>query len=187
LPPSGCDRGRSQKGPDPLSQGRKESPAESAPKLGDAGPGGHDRVTLKNNARAALENALFKLGNYVNIVADGNKATIDLSGFESYSTSHTVSDGVTFIPQNVRLEPGMNSGWVLLRWKGDGKGSLYEVQSCTGDPTVEANWTYRGSFSGGRAELKGFTPGALMWGRVRKIGTGGEVGGWSDPAQIRVV
>jgi hypothetical protein len=23
-------------------------------------------------------------------------------------------------------------------------------------------------------------------GRVRKIGTGGEVGGWSDPAQIRV-
>ncbi|MEY2584524.1 MAG: hypothetical protein QOD80_550 [Verrucomicrobiota bacterium] len=76
---------------------------------------------------------------------------------------------------------------MILRWKGDGKGSLYEVQSCTGDPTVEANWTYRGSFSGGRAELKGFTPGTLMWGRVRKIGTGGEVDGWSDPAQIRAV
>jgi hypothetical protein len=58
----------------------------------------------------------------------------------------------------------MNSGWVVLRWKGDGKGSLYEVQSCTGDPTVEANWTYLGSFSGGRAELKGFTPGTLLCG-----------------------
>jgi len=63
---------------------------------------------------------------------------------------------------------------------------MYEVQSCTGDPNTEANWSYRGSFSGGRAELDGFTPGTVIWGRVRKIGKGGEVGGWSDPAQIRV-
>jgi hypothetical protein len=28
--------------------------------------------------------------------------------------------------------------------------------------------------------------GAVIWGRVRKIGTGGGVGGWSDPAKIRV-
>jgi hypothetical protein len=40
------------------------------------------------------------------------------------------------------------------------------VQSCTGDPTAEANWTYRGSFTGGRAELSGFTPGTLISGRV---------------------
>jgi hypothetical protein len=33
--------------------------------------------------------------------------------------------------------------------------------------------------------LDGSTPGAVIWGRVRKIGTGGEVGDWSDPAQIR--
>jgi hypothetical protein len=155
--------------------------------LGEAGKGGSDRTTLKNNARAALESALFKLGTYVNLVADGNKATIDLSGFESYNTSHTSSGGgVTFIPQNVRWEDGTAAGAANLRWKGDGKGSLYEVQTCTADPTVEANWTYRGSFSGGRADLSGFTPGAIIWGRVRKIGTGGEVGGWSDPAQIRV-
>ena len=155
--------------------------------LGESLKGGSDRTTLKNNARAALENALFKLGTYVNLVADGNKATIDLSGFDSYNTAHTISSGgVTFIPQNVRWEPGTVAGAATLRWKGDGKGSLYEVQTCTSDPTVEANWTYRGSFSGGRADLSGFTPGNVIWGRVRKIGTGGEVGGWSDPAQIRV-
>ena len=27
---------------------------------------------------------------------------------------------------------------------------------------------------------------ATIWGRVRKIGTGGEVGDWSDPAQFLV-
>ena len=27
------------------------------------------------------------------------------------------------------------------------------------------------------------TPGGIIWGRVRRIGTGGDVGGWRDPAQ----
>ena len=42
------------------------------------------------------------------------------------------------------------------------------------------------NFSGGKAVLDGFTVGATIWGRVRKIGTGGEVGDWSDPAQFLV-
>ncbi len=48
---------------------------------------------------------------------------------------------------------------------------------------MEANWADRGAFSGGRAVLNGFTPGSKIWGRVRKIGTGGQYGDWSDPAQ----
>lgn len=155
-------------------------------KLADSLKGGSDRTTLKNDARTKLEDDMFQYGTAVNLVAKGDKATIDLSGFDSYSTTRTQSGGgVTFIPQNVRWEHGTVSGACVLRWKGDGKGSLYEVQTCTGDPAVEANWHYRGSFSGGRADLDGFTPGAIAWGRCRKIGTGGEVGGWSDPAQIR--
>jgi hypothetical protein len=38
--------------------------------------------------------------------------------------------------------------------------------------------------SGAEAVLKGFTPGTTISGRVRKIGKGGEVGEWSDPAQV---
>jgi hypothetical protein len=155
-------------------------------KLADSLKGGSDRTTLKNNARAKLEDDLSQLATYVNLVAKGDKAVIDLSGFDSYSTARVQSTGgVTFIPQDVRWEHGTVSGAEALRWKGDGKGSLYEVQTCLADPTVEANWSYRGSFSGGRGDLNGFTPGSIIWGRVRKIGTGGEVGGWSDPAQIR--
>ena len=91
--------------------------------------------------------------------------------------------GVTFVPQNARWEKGNVSGALVLRWKGDGTHATYEVQTCTGDPNTAANWSYRGSFTGGRADLDGFNPGATVWGRVRKIGTGGETGGWSDPAQ----
>jgi hypothetical protein len=155
--------------------------------LGESLKGGTDRTTLKTNARVALEEALYQLATYVNLIAKGDKATIDLSGFESYSTDRVQSGpGVTFIPQNVRWQHGNVSGAETVRWKGDGKGSTYEVQTCTGDPNTESNWTYRGSFTGGRAELDGFNPGTIIWGRVRKIGTGGEVGGWSDPAQTRV-
>lgn len=148
--------------------------------------GGTDCTTIKNDARTALEDALFQLGSFVNVKANGSQATVDLSGFPSYTTERVQSQGgVTFIPLNVRWEDGNVSGQAVLRWKGDGTHSNYEVQTCTGDPNVEANWTYRGSFSGGKAQLDGFTPGAIIWGRVRKIGTAYQVGAWSDPAQIR--
>jgi hypothetical protein len=154
--------------------------------LADSLKGGTDRTTTKNNARAALEEALFELGTFVNLKAKGDQATIDLSGFPSYTTDRTKSTGgVTFIPQNARWEDGTVSGQEILRWKGDGTRAAYEVQTCTGDPNLPGNWTYRGSFTGGKAVLDGFTPGTVIWGRVRKIGTGGEVGDWSDPAQIR--
>jgi hypothetical protein len=39
--------------------------------------------------------------------------------------------------------------------------------------------------TGGKAVLDGFTPGTIIWGCIRKIGTGGEVGDWSDPTQTR--
>ena len=153
--------------------------------LGNALKGGSDRVNLKNEARVALAEALYELGTYVNLVAKGDQTIVDLSGFPSYTTDRVQSTGgVTFIPQNVRWEDGTVGGEEILRWKGDGSKSMYEVQTCAGDPNNPANWNYRGSFSGGRAVLKGFTPGTTIWGRVRKIGKGGEVGDWSDPAQV---
>ena len=155
--------------------------------LGDSLKGGTDRTTLKNNARVALEDALFKLGSYVNLVANGDQATVDLSGFPSYTTARVQSSGgVTFIPLDVRWENGTIAGQEILRWKGDGSRAMYEVQTCTGDPNVAANWSYKGSFSGGKAVLDGLVVGSTVWGRVRKIGIGGEVGDWSDPAQVMV-
>ncbi len=120
--------------------------------LADSLKGGTDRTTVKRNARVALEDALAQLGSFVNLKALGDQVTIDLSGFPSYTTDRVQShSGVTFIPQNVRWEDGTVSGQEILRWKGDGSRSMYEVQTCTGDPGVEANWSYRGSASAAAA------------------------------------
>jgi hypothetical protein len=145
-----------------------------------------DNITAKNNARGALEDDLRTLGGYVNTIANGDLATIELSGFPSYSTTRPAGGPVTFIPQNLRLERSAVSGAFTAKWDGDGSRAVYEVQTNNGDPNDPSKYVYRGSFTGGRAELSGFTPGATVWVRVRKIGTKGETGGWSDPASIMV-
>ena len=46
-----------------------------------------DHITAKNNARTDLEDDLRNLGGYVNTIAQGDLAKIELSGFPSYDTS----------------------------------------------------------------------------------------------------
>jgi hypothetical protein len=41
--------------------------------------------------------------------------------------------------------------------------SMNQVQTCTGDPNVEANWHEAGMFSGGKATLSGLAPGTTLW------------------------
>jgi hypothetical protein len=151
-----------------------------------ASMGGTDRTATKNAARAVVIDDLGQIATYVNQVANGDPTIIDLSGLPRYSTEHGPSGDVTFVPENVRVEQGNGSGKIVVRWKGDGSKSMYEVQVCTGDPMVEANWSYKGSWTGGKAQLDGFTPGATVWARVRKLSAAGKKGGWSDPAELMV-
>ncbi len=53
--------------------------------------------------------------------------------------------------------------------------------------SAAASWRAAGTFPGGRAELTGLPPGALVWVRVRTVGLRGVLGAWSDLAEIRVV
>jgi hypothetical protein len=84
------------------------------------------------------------------------------------------------------LSQGNGSGVIKCQWQSDGSGTGCEVQTTTGDPNNDAGWNYKGSFSGGKCEIGGFTPGSTIWARVRKIGRHGETGPWSDPAKIMV-
>lgn len=138
-------------------------------------------------ARQALERALKTLGNYVNTEAEGDAMMVDKSGFPSYETNHTIDPTPPAPPANLRLSQGEMSGSFVARYKPERRPSANEVQINTGDPNNAADWVSKGMFSGGRAEIGGITPGALVWVRVRTMGLKGVMGPWSDPAQIRVV
>jgi hypothetical protein len=140
-----------------------------------------------NNARDTLEGMLADLGAYVNSVAKGDPAVVALSGFPFYDTAHVVDTTPPAAPADVRLSPGDVSGSIIVRFKPDRPRSMNEVQTCSGDPSLDANWHDAGTFSGGRADLAGLTVGAMLWVRVRTCGIKGVMGQWSDPAKITVV
>lgn len=140
-----------------------------------------------NDAREELEDKLSTLGGYVNVVADGDPVVVEKSGFPSYVTGHTIDPSAPQAPTNLKLRLGGLSGAIVARYKPDRPQSTNEVQINTGDPNDEAAWQTKGIFQGGRAELEGLTPGAVVWVRVRTVGIKGVMGAWSDPAQIRVV
>jgi len=140
-----------------------------------------------NVARNDLETALFKLGNYVNTTADGDPAIVVLSGFPSYETARTPDTTPPAAPQNLVVRQGDLSGTLVARYQPDRQHSINDVQTNTGDPNTETDWKPAGMFSGGKANLAGFTPGTVIWVRVRTVGLKGVMGAWSDPAKIMVV
>lgn len=143
-------------------------------------------ITLKQ-AREALERALNVLGNYVNGVAKGSPVIVEQSGFPSYGTHRTPDTAPPAAPTDLRLRHGTASGSLLLRYRSARRKEVHEVQTTTGDPNQETGWQMAGMFRGCRAELSGFTPGSLLWVRVRTVGLQGVMGAWSDPAQIRML
>ena len=144
-------------------------------------------VIAFNMAREALEGALGTLGNYVNTVANGDPMTVEKSGFPFYATAHAADTSPPAAPTDLRLRHGDLSGSIVARYKPDRQGSTNEVQINTGDPNNEASWQTKGIFQGGRANINGLTPGAVIWVRVRTVGIKGVMGAWSDPAEIRVM
>ena len=141
-----------------------------------------------NIARHNLEGAMADLGGYVNAVAKGDATLVAASGFPSFDTAHTAPDTTPpAAPGNVVLLPGDLSGSFVARYHPDRQRSMNEVQTCTGDPTVAANWQHAGMFSGGKATVSGIVPGTTVWVRVRTAGLKGVMGEWSDPAKIIVV
>jgi hypothetical protein len=138
-------------------------------------------------ARNDLETALGGLGNYVNTVADGDPSIVVQSGFPSYETARTPDTNPPAAPQNPVVRHGDLSGTIVFRYRPDRQHSVNEVQTNIGDPNSASDWKPAGLFSGGKANLGGFTPGTTIWVRVRTVGLKGVLGAWSDPAKIMVV
>lgn len=124
----------------------------------------------------------------MNIVAKGDPTKVDGSGFPSYETVARPPDTAPpTAPQNLVVRQGDLSGSLVIRYQPDRQHSINDVQINTGDPGKETDWKPSGMFSGGKATLSGFTPGTIVWVRVRTVGLKGVMGAWSDPAKIMVV
>ena len=144
-------------------------------------------VLAVKQARTALEQALRVLGQYVNTLAGGAADIVEKSGFPSFGTARTPDRSPPAPPADLRLRHLTKSGEVLARYRPARRHGANEVQVTTGDPSDESAWQTHGYYPGGRAELTGLPPCAIIWIRVRTLGLRGVMGAWSDTAQIRVL
>jgi hypothetical protein len=140
-----------------------------------------------NLSRAVVEENLSELGGYANSVAKGDESTLVASGFPFYPTTRTPDYSAPAAPTNVVIRQGSVSGSAVTRFRVSRRPSTNEVQTCTGDPSVEENWNTVGFFSNGKATINGITPGTTIWVRIRTIGLDGIMGAWSDPAKMMVI
>lgn len=153
--------------------------AKAAAEDGDAGA-----IATRIAEREAATADLKKLGNYVNLVADGDVAMLEGSGFELSKEPAPRMTEPPGIPQEFKVARTDISGQVKGSVKKlDGAGAL-EGWICTGDPAVEANWRHHvTSVLARKIMFTGLTAGTVYYFRVRGIGSAGP-GGWSDIAQL---
>ena len=90
-------------------------------------------------------------------------------------------------PTNLTAKQGTGSGTAQVSFTSHVQGDPAEVQICTGDPNLDTNWQYAATLANNSGLLRGFTPGVLVWFRVRSSGPGGLMGAWSTTASLRVI
>ncbi len=156
-------------------------------KLADKASRATADIIAFNIFRHELEVMLAELGSYVNNVAAGRLEVVQASGFPYYDTAHPANYAAPAAPTSVVLRHGDVPGSIVARYRPPRANSINEVQVCTGDPNVEANWAHGGLFSGGKATLSGLAIGTTIWIRIRTVGLKGVMGNWSDPAKIVVI
>jgi hypothetical protein len=138
-------------------------------------------TTVKDAARAALEDLLTQRGNYVELTAAGmanSAAVVESAGF-----GVKAAGGATQVPdmvQNLSITAGDNAGELDLQWDPARGARTYDIQ-LSPDPITATSWTAQPSVTKSKAVVMGLTSGAKMWARVRAVGPGG-IGAWSDPA-----
>ncbi|MEX8519372.1 MAG: fibronectin type III domain-containing protein [Leptothrix sp. (in: b-proteobacteria)] len=140
----------------------------------------HDiyKIAVRNQARQVLVDVLKRLAHYLEMVCNGDPAVLATSGFKlrqdpvrsGMSSTHLAA------PTELHLATGTNRGEVDLHAAKLVGAQFHEVQICTGDPTVEANWAHKDTFTSLQQATIAGLPAGPVWVRVR----GGNSAGYGD-------
>ncbi len=146
------------------------------------------KLAARNAARLDLTTKLKKIAGYLELIADGNLAVLESTGYDlAHDTAHGTESSTLPAPADLQVERGPLSGALSVRVRALKGAGSYEVQAAVGDPAVAANWKPAAlSKTATHIELKGLAPGTVYHVRVRGIGGAGP-GAWAEAAGIMVV
>jgi len=143
--------------------------------------GGKDRLAQRDDALEQVIAILRPYKNYVNYIANGNRAIIGASGFDVSRPKKRITGYGA--PPNMRAMPGQWPGSVKALWGGVHGNRAYEVEIAQ-EPENPASWQLIKRTTKNRATLTGLQPGQRYFLRVRASGPAG-LGPWSQTANSR--
>jgi hypothetical protein len=125
------------------------------------------QVSLKNQSKQTLLLMLSQLADYVNLTAQGNDATLTMSGYELNKVPEPVK---LTAPVGVALTDGGNSGELVLKCKSVPGASSYKFEYTT-DVTLEENSWESITATTTAFMFTGLTKGATYYCRVVAVGS----------------
>jgi hypothetical protein len=157
--------------------------------LYDVAQGGeHEKITSRDVARVILTAMLKKLAPYLEVVADGSVAKLQTTGYDLRHdiVKGTIPDPLP-APANFQFMRGELSGTMVNKAESLPGAASYQLQICTGDPSIEANWKDHGSFKNcSNIVTSGYTPGVIYFSRLRGLGSHGP-GVWATSPGVMAV
>jgi hypothetical protein len=146
------------------------------------------KISERNDARDVLTGMLKGLAPYLELVAAGNVSKLQTTGYDlRHDIVQPTNDDPLPAPTGFNFARGDVSG-TMAAWADSltGAGS-YILQICTGDPSVEANWTTKTtSLHCSNIITDGFVPGKIYYARLCGIGTNGP-GVWAVSPGVMAV
>jgi len=135
-------------------------------------------TTEKDTARAALEDALTRRGNYVAATTGITPAKVQSAGFSVKSTQNPATVPGTVM--NLFLTAGDTAGGLDIQWDPTSGATRYEVQLC---PAMEfaTGVISLPSVSKSKTVATGLASGTRIWARAH-AGNAAGFGPWSDVA-----
>ncbi|MBZ0207281.1 MAG: fibronectin type III domain-containing protein [Flavobacteriales bacterium] len=143
------------------------------------GPG---EVVDRDVAFDALKSLVTDLGGYVQSASNGDITLIKSAGCVVRKSPEPV--GMMPKPKNVTAQNSPLRGRIEVRWGGVRGRSVYELEFCLGDPTVEANWKLLALTSKNWYNADGLESDSEYYFRVKAIGAAG-AGPLSDSAHAK--
>jgi hypothetical protein len=131
-------------------------------------------------AAAAARAGLSQEAAYVDNKAAGNAATITLAGMGVRAPQAAI--GAMTKVLDLKTTTSDSAGELDWMCKPVTGAKAYIVQKCSGDPSVEANWSYASTETKSSGTLTSLATGN-QWVRVAAKGAAADPGPWSDPAQ----
>ena len=129
-----------------------------------------------------LKGLLTDLAGYVQAASNGDLELIKSAGCTVRRSPSPV--GEMPMPKDVVAQNSLVRGRIEVRWRGVRGRSMYELEICSSDPTIETNWKVLVLTTKNRHTLDGLVSDSVYYFRVKAIGTAG-VGPLSDSAHAK--